>query len=188
MASIDHCLTDIYMVLPWKYMIKYLFKLEIRIFFFSNKVHTEWPWLLKKNDLKWSLSQVMYMFKLHCTMNFWWNINFVYEEMLKLDSYVCYDWPWTFQIAYEKPLSTNRCLKEHLLSPPSISDKKLSPWDGAQVEERKQQRQYDLQKFFREHDREIPYSFLFLAHLSWKLKWAILIAFCPSSVCPSVCL
>jgi hypothetical protein len=23
----------------------------------------------------------------------------------------------------------------------------------------------------------------FLAHLSWKLKWAILIAFCPSSVC-----
>jgi hypothetical protein len=29
----------------------------------------------------------------------------------------------------------------------------------------------------------------FLAHLSWKLKWAYLIAFCPSSVCPSdVCL
>jgi hypothetical protein len=28
----------------------------------------------------------------------------------------------------------------------------------------------------------------FLAHLSWKLKWAILIAFCPSSVRPSVCL
>jgi hypothetical protein len=27
----------------------------------------------------------------------------------------------------------------------------------------------------------------FLAHLSWKLKWAILIARCPSSVCPSVC-
>jgi hypothetical protein len=28
-----------------------------------------------------------------------------------------------------------------------------------------------------------------LAHLSWKLKWAFLIAFCPSSVCPSdVCL
>ena len=26
-------------------------------------------------------------------------------------------------------------------------------------------------------------SFYFLAHLSWKLKWAILIAFCPSSVC-----
>jgi hypothetical protein len=26
---------------------------------------------------------------------------------------------------------------------------------------------------------------LFLAHLSWKLKWAFLIAFCPSSVCPS---
>jgi hypothetical protein len=29
---------------------------------------------------------------------------------------------------------------------------------------------------------------VFLAHLSWKLKWAILIAFCPSSVCLSVCL
>jgi hypothetical protein len=28
----------------------------------------------------------------------------------------------------------------------------------------------------------------FLAHLSWKLKWAILIARCPSSICPSVCL
>jgi hypothetical protein len=28
----------------------------------------------------------------------------------------------------------------------------------------------------------------FLAHLSWKLKWAFLIALCPSSVCPSVCL
>ena len=27
----------------------------------------------------------------------------------------------------------------------------------------------------------------FLAHLSWKLKWAFLIAFRPSSVCPSVC-
>jgi hypothetical protein len=27
----------------------------------------------------------------------------------------------------------------------------------------------------------------FLAHLSWKLKWAILITFCPSSVCLSVC-
>ena len=36
-----------------------------------------------------------------------------------------------------------------------------------------------------------PFSFTnfcsFLAHLSWKLKWAILIACCPSSVCPSVC-
>jgi hypothetical protein len=32
-----------------------------------------------------------------------------------------------------------------------------------------------------------PIPFLrFLAHLSWKLKWAILIARCPSSVCPSV--
>jgi hypothetical protein len=31
---------------------------------------------------------------------------------------------------------------------------------------------------------EIPEQFL--AHLSWKLKWAILIARCPSSVCPSV--
>jgi hypothetical protein len=29
--------------------------------------------------------------------------------------------------------------------------------------------------------------FFFLAHLSWKLKWANLIAFCPSSDCPSVC-
>jgi hypothetical protein len=30
-------------------------------------------------------------------------------------------------------------------------------------------------------------SFLyFLAHLSWKLKWAILITRCPSSFCPSV--
>ena len=28
---------------------------------------------------------------------------------------------------------------------------------------------------------------LFLAHLSWKLKWAFLITFCPSSVRPSVC-
>ena len=28
----------------------------------------------------------------------------------------------------------------------------------------------------------------FLAHLSWKLKWAFLITCCPSSVCPSVCL
>jgi hypothetical protein len=28
----------------------------------------------------------------------------------------------------------------------------------------------------------------FLAHLSWKLKWAILIACCLSSVCPSICL
>ena len=28
----------------------------------------------------------------------------------------------------------------------------------------------------------------FLAHLSWKLKWAILIARCPPSCCPSVCL
>jgi hypothetical protein len=26
----------------------------------------------------------------------------------------------------------------------------------------------------------------FLAHLSWKLKWAFLIVFCPSSFCPSV--
>ena len=30
--------------------------------------------------------------------------------------------------------------------------------------------------------------FQFLAHLSWKLKWAFLIAFRPSSVCLSVCL
>jgi hypothetical protein len=30
------------------------------------------------------------------------------------------------------------------------------------------------------------YKIAFLAHLSWKLKWAILIAFCPSSVCLSV--
>jgi hypothetical protein len=32
-------------------------------------------------------------------------------------------------------------------------------------------------------------SFLgcFLAYLSWKLKWAFLIAFCLLSVCPSVC-
>jgi hypothetical protein len=30
--------------------------------------------------------------------------------------------------------------------------------------------------------------FRFLAHLSWKLKWAFLIAFCPSSFCPSICL
>jgi hypothetical protein len=29
-------------------------------------------------------------------------------------------------------------------------------------------------------------SFFSLAHLSWKLKWAFLIAFCPSSFCPSV--
>ena len=28
----------------------------------------------------------------------------------------------------------------------------------------------------------------FLAHLSWKLKWAFLITCCPSSVCLSVCL
>ena len=28
----------------------------------------------------------------------------------------------------------------------------------------------------------------FLAHLSWKLKWAFLITCCPSSVCSSVCL
>ena len=27
----------------------------------------------------------------------------------------------------------------------------------------------------------------FLAHLSWKLKWAFLITYCPSSVCLSVC-
>jgi hypothetical protein len=33
----------------------------------------------------------------------------------------------------------------------------------------------------------IWYGAQFLAHLSWKLKWAILIARCPSSVCPSVC-
>jgi hypothetical protein len=31
-------------------------------------------------------------------------------------------------------------------------------------------------------------QYFFLAHLSWKLKWAILIAFCPSSVCLAVCL
>ena len=29
---------------------------------------------------------------------------------------------------------------------------------------------------------------LFLAHLSWKLKWAFLITCRPASVCPSVCL
>ena len=29
---------------------------------------------------------------------------------------------------------------------------------------------------------------IFLAHLSWKHKWAFLITFCPSSVCLSVCL
>ena len=28
----------------------------------------------------------------------------------------------------------------------------------------------------------------FLAHMSWKLKWAFLITFCPLSVCLSVCL
>ena len=30
--------------------------------------------------------------------------------------------------------------------------------------------------------------YLFLAHLSWKLKWAFLITRCPASVCLSVCL
>jgi hypothetical protein len=34
-------------------------------------------------------------------------------------------------------------------------------------------------------ERDI-YVASFLAHLSWKLKWAILIAFCPLSVCLSV--
>jgi hypothetical protein len=32
----------------------------------------------------------------------------------------------------------------------------------------------------------INHCFGFLAHLSWKLKWAFLIAGCPSSVCPSI--
>ena len=31
-------------------------------------------------------------------------------------------------------------------------------------------------------------GFNFLAHLSWKLKWAFLITCRPASVCPSVCL
>jgi hypothetical protein len=31
------------------------------------------------------------------------------------------------------------------------------------------------------------YSSPFLAHMSWKLKWAFLIARCPASVCLSVC-
>ena len=42
---------------------------------------------------------------------------------------------------------------------------------------------------------DYPFYFIFfqrhiiiLAHLSWKLKWAFLIAFRPSSVCLSVCL
>jgi hypothetical protein len=34
----------------------------------------------------------------------------------------------------------------------------------------------------------INWFFPFLAHLSWKLKWAFLIACCPASVCLSVCL
>jgi hypothetical protein len=33
-----------------------------------------------------------------------------------------------------------------------------------------------------------PQWLCFLAHLSWKLKWAFLIARCPASVCLSVCL
>ena len=34
----------------------------------------------------------------------------------------------------------------------------------------------------------VPFIYYpFLTHLSWKLKWAFLITFSPSSVCPSVC-
>ena len=32
----------------------------------------------------------------------------------------------------------------------------------------------------------LPILFIFLAHLSWKFKWAFLITYRPSSVCPSV--
>ena len=37
-------------------------------------------------------------------------------------------------------------------------------------------------------DKTFLWILTFLAHLSWKLKWAFLIACRPSSVCPSVCL
>jgi hypothetical protein len=41
---------------------------------------------------------------------------------------------------------------------------------------------------YHRHCSMLARGVLLLAHLSWKLKWAILIAFCPSSVCLSVCL
>jgi hypothetical protein len=59
---------------------------------------------------------------------------------------------------------------------------------------------FKLNKIVREKIKNFPPSicfififltdclnfYLLLAHLSWKLKWAFLIAFCMSSVCPSV--
>ena len=44
---------------------------------------------------------------------------------------------------------------------------------------------WDLKKQYLFWQTEY-FDLSFLAHLSWKLKWAFLIAFRPSSVCPSV--
>jgi hypothetical protein len=41
---------------------------------------------------------------------------------------------------------------------------------------------YNCSKWWRNQGK----ASFFSAHLSWKRKWAFLIAFCPSSVCPSV--
>ena len=57
----------------------------------------------------------------------------------------------------------------------------------------------ELAKYYKRYFSMITVSILFclidclsvrcfVAHLSWKLKWAFLIAFRPSSVCLSVCL
>lgn len=40
--------------------------------------------------------------------------------------------------------------------------------------------------FKRKRQRIFFYFFIFLANLSWKLKWAFMITFCPESVCLSV--
>jgi hypothetical protein len=51
-----------------------------------------------------------YMFlKISCHY-LWW----LHEEMLKLDvSFICSEWPWTFQNDHERPWVTTPCLKEH---------------------------------------------------------------------------
>jgi hypothetical protein len=80
------------------------------------------------------------------------NVNFIYEKMLKLDSFICSEWLWSFQNDLERPWPISPCLKEHLLSTTSIFDKRFRIYKLRQTNRWKdrltQQRQHTPPKFF----------------------------------------
>jgi hypothetical protein len=67
-------------------------------------------------------------------INFWWNLNFIYKEMLKLHFFIhalsdleLSKWSW--EILVYKP----SCLKEYLLSTTLISDKRFKRYEFGQT-------------------------------------------------------